>query len=920
MAESSKKHLVVSIMPDQTLCLEWEEVRHNVSRKQAGQEKKIHRRFAARCSTWLFDLGFEKAREQFSPSLTYFIRFARRFVQALSRIPELENLRHAAVVDIPFGTIAEFLSTRPMMAGAEYVTDEMLAGLWQEFNHTFASEIETFEGRVSDYFHARNPDLHPAGRVFFHLVENKNQARPFAFMATYSAGMGANGKPRHLPLKNAIASHDDAALLNLLSTVYKAGEKSRIVAGLIETGELFHPLAWDAEEAFTFLKEIPDYEACGVICRIPDWWKHQSASPRVNISLGDKKPAMTGLDALLDFNAGIMIGDEAFTPEEIETILEESRGLAFIKNRWVAVDPEKLRQALKACERFEDLAGAGLTLGEAMRARLHPEKMMGADSADLEVTVSNGDWLASVLHKMQQPEQVRSIRPGQGFKAGLRPYQSKGLNWLNFLHTHRFGACLADDMGLGKTIQILALLSTFSKKREQAASLLVVPASLIANWEEEINRFLPALKTYAAHPGFVNAKERQHLTGQNQKIQNRKKPPRERQNQNTQNRTGDLALSRSRLDQLDLVITSYTLVKKYQWLQDYTWHCLILDEAQAIKNPGTHQTRAVKSLPATHRIAMTGTPVENRLSDLWSLFDFLNPGLLGSKSEFSTFAKTLKDNPKGYARLRQLISPYILRRLKTDKTVISDLPDKVEMTVFSDLSPKQVILYKQAVENLAHQIANTSGIQRKGLILSSIMRFKQLCNHPDQLTGSGYFTAKYSGKFLRLAEICETIHDKRERVLVFTQFKEMTRPLQSFLESIFHHPGLVLHGSVSVAKRKQLIAQFQDETYCPFMVLSLKAGGVGLNLTRAGHVVHFDRWWNPAVENQATDRAFRIGQTKKVLVHKFVTKGTIEEKIDRMIREKQELADQVVAPSGETLVTEMDDKNLMDLFRLSLPG
>jgi non-specific serine/threonine protein kinase len=574
VAESNTKQLVASVMPDQTLCLEWEETKTPLSREQAGKEKKIHHRFAARSRTWLFGLGFENKQGQFSPSLAYFIRFARRFVQALSRIPELETLRHEAKVEIPLGTIEDFLSTRPMMAGAEYVTDGMLAGLWQKFNDAFASEIQTFEGRVSDYFHGRNPDLHPAGRVFFHLVENKNQALPFAFMATYSAGMGANGKPRHLPLKHAIASHDDAALLNLLSTVYKAGEKSRIVAGLIETGELFHPLAWEAEEAFAFLKEIPDYEAGGVICRIPDWWKQQAASPRVNISLGDKKPAMAGLDALLDFKAGIMIGDLAFTPEEIEKILEETRGLAFIKNRWVAVDPEKLRQALNACERFQDLAGSGLTLGEAMRARLHPEKMMGPDSADLEVSVSNGDWLASVIQKMQQPEQVKAVRPGQGFKAGLRPYQSKGLNWLNFLHTLRFGACLADDMGLGKTIQILALLSTFSKKQEKTASLLVVPASLISNWEDEINRFLPTLKTFAAHPGFVNAKERQHLTGQNQETQNRKKPPRERQN-----RAGDLALSRSRLDQLDLVITSYTLVKKYQWLQGYTWHCLILDES-----------------------------------------------------------------------------------------------------------------------------------------------------------------------------------------------------------------------------------------------------------------------------------------------------------------------------------------------------
>jgi non-specific serine/threonine protein kinase len=887
-------------MPDQNLCLEFEETRNKISRERARRQEKIYHSFAARPKTWLFHLGFKEYKVNFSPSLDYFMRFARCFVQALSRMPELETLRHEAIVDIPFGTIQDFMSVCPMMAGSEYVTPGMLKGLWSIFNDAFSNDIKAFEGRVSDYFHGRNPDLHPAGRVFFHLVENKNQPQPFAFMATYSSGMGANGKPKHLPLKHAIETHDDDALINLLSTVYKAGEKSRIVADLIDTGELFYPLAWDAREAFYFLKEIPDYESCGVICRMPDWWKQSASSPRVNISLGDKKPSMAGLDALLDFKAGISIGDLEFTPEEIEKIIEESKGLAFIKNKWVAVDPDKLRQALKACHRFEDLAGSGLTLGEAMRARLNPEKMMGAEGRDINFSVSNGSWLESVIHKMQQPEKAGAVLPGRGFKAKLRPYQSKGLNWLNFLNTHQFGACLADDMGLGKTIQILALLSTFSKGKKQAASLLVVPASLISNWEGEIKKFLPGLNTYAAHPGFVNSGE---LLKEKKRIKNK-----------------DLQISKMQLDKLDLVVTSYTLVKKYHWLRDYTWRCLILDEAQAIKNPGTQQTRAVKKLPSVHRIAMTGTPVENRLSDLWSLFDFLNPGLLGNKTEFSTFAKTLKDNPNGYARLRQLISPYILRRLKTDKSVISDLPDKVEMKVFSDLSPKQVVLYKKAVRDLKDRIDNTSGIQRKGLILSFLMRFKQLCNHPDQLAGSGDFKASHSGKFMRLEQICETVYEKRERVLVFTQFKEMTQPLKSFLESIFHRPGLALHGSVSVAKRKQLIDQFQGETYCPFMVLSLKAGGVGLNLTRANHVVHFDRWWNPAVENQATDRAFRIGQKKKVLVHKFVTRGTIEEKIDQMISAKQELADNIVAPSGETLITEMNDQKLLDLFRLSLPA
>ncbi len=885
-------------MPDQRVVLEWETTKETVSPDLIQSLKIIARSVENPQRNWLYDLGFKQFTLTLSASLNYFLRFSRCFVRELLKTAELETLRQDAIIRVPPGLINEFLSARPMMAGSEYVTADMLEGLWQSLNAAFSHDIKAFNGLVSDYFREKNPDLHPAGRVFFHLVENKTSDLPFAFMATYSAGMGANGKPKHLPLKHAIETHNDGDLLTLLSTVYKAAEKSRIVANLIESGELFHPLAWDGNEAFSFLKEIPAYEACGVLCRIPDWWKQSASTTRVTISLGDNKPAMAGLDALLDFNVSVELGGLELSRQEVEEILEQTEGLAFIKNKWVAVDPEKLKQALKACDRIEDLAEAGMTLGTAMRARLAPDRMLGRGVAgQVDISVSSGEWLTSVLERMTQPEQVDPVAPGRGFKAKLRPYQSKGVNWLNFLTSYGFGACLADDMGLGKTVQILAWLSTLSDTARRPASLLVVPASLISNWQSEINRFLPGLKTCVAHPGFTSPDAQPGKTEKNKEIK----------------------LTKSRLNQLDLVITSYTLVKKYAWLAKYPWHCLILDEAQAIKNPGTQQTRAVKALLAAHRIVMTGTPVENRLSDLWSLFDFLNPGLLGNKTEFSGFAKTLKDNPNGYARLRQMISPYILRRLKTDKTVITDLPDKVEMKVFADLSPKQVVLYKKSVRDLKLAVETSTGIQRKGLVLAFLLRFKQLCNHPDQLTGSGDFKAAHSGKFMRLGSICETVYEKRERVLVFTQFKEMTQPLQTFLETIFHHPGLVLHGSVPVAKRKKLIQTFQDDAYCPFMVLSLKAGGVGLNLTRANHVVHFDRWWNPAVENQATDRAFRIGQTRKVLVHKFVTRGTIEEKIDFMISEKQALADQIVTPSAEGLITEMDDKQLLDLFRLTLP-
>jgi non-specific serine/threonine protein kinase len=310
--------------------------------------------------------------------------------------------------------------------------------------------------------------------------------------------------------------------------------------------------------------------------------------------------------------------------------------------------------------------------------------------------------------------------------------------------------------------------------------------------------------------------------------------------------------------------------------------------------------------------------VENRLSDLWSLFDFINPGLLGSSKEFGKFAKDLSKDPEGYVRLRKVISPYILRRLKTDKTVISDLPDKVEMKTWSLLSRKQAVFYQKLVDDLRRTIESTEGIQRKGLILSSLMKFKQLCNHPDQYLGTGAYDENDSGKFSRLREICETIHEKRERVLVFTQFREITDPLSEFLTGIFGRQGLVLHGGTPVGKRKDLVERFQNEDYVPYMVLSLKAGGLGLNLTAANHVIHFDRWWNPAVENQATDRAFRIGQKKNVVVHKFITKGTVEEKIDKMIEGKLKLSNDVIQSGSEAWITEMSNEQLMKMFTLTI--
>jgi non-specific serine/threonine protein kinase len=346
---------------------------------------------------------------------------------------------------------------------------------------------------------------------------------------------------------------------------------------------------------------------------------------------------------------------------------------------------------------------------------------------------------------------------------------------------------------------------------------------------------------------------------------------------------------------------------------------VVLDEAQAIKNPDAKQTRAAKKLDARVRFALTGTPIENRLGDLWSIFDFINPGLLGSSKEFTTLVKRLADRPHNpYAPLRDLVRPYILRRLKTDKTVITDLPDKTEVKAFCQLSRKQAALYQQAVKELSEQLDDAEGIRRKGVVLSFLMRFKQICNHPSQWLGDGAWSEDDSGKWARLRDIAEVIAAKQEKVLVFTQFREVTAPLAAFLGSVFGQAGLVLHGETEVKKRKDLVRRFQEDEAVPFFVLSLKAGGAGLNLTAASHVVHFDRWWNPAVENQATDRAFRIGQTKNVLVHKFLCRGTVEEKIDQLIESKRQLSQDLLEGSAELLLTELKDEELLKLVALDI--
>jgi SNF2 family DNA or RNA helicase len=507
--------------------------------------------------------------------------------------------------------------------------------------------------------------------------------------------------------------------------------------------------------------------------------------------------------------------------------------------------------------------------------------------------VEAGDRLREMLAGLREPARLAAIQTGSGLLANLRPYQQTGLNWLWFLSELGLGACLADDMGLGKTIQVIALLlAQQGRPGRSAPSLLVLPASLLSNWRSELERFAPSLSVVCLHPSEMERTELTAIAADPERI----------------------------LASADAVLTTYGMLQRQEWLRQPKWNLIVLDEAQAIKNSGTQQAKAVKTLSGRARIALTGTPVENRLSDLWSLFDFICPGLLGTSTRFKQFATALENRePPSYAPLRSLVQPYILRRLKSDRSVITDLPDKVEMATWCGLSKAQTRLYGQAVKDLAEalQEQQESGIKRRGLILSSLMRFKQICNHPGQFLGDGDYDEERSGKFIRLRELADEIASRQERALIFTQFREMTGPIATFLATLFGRPGLVLHGGTPVAERKKLVDRFQHEDGPPFFVLSLKAGGSGLNLTAASHVIHFDRWWNPAVENQATDRAFRIGQNRNVMVHKFVCKGTVEEKIDALISAKTGLATELLE-GAETLLTEMDDEALLKLVALDL--
>jgi non-specific serine/threonine protein kinase len=843
----------------------------------------------------LLHLGAVEPGAVLPASLGFGRGFAMTFMTALCAVADLETAREKAEPAFPDREMEGLLGSMPPLAGGEYVSVETLRGWWQGVLAIARERIGAHRGPVQELLRAWNPAWNLVGRVWFHLAENKRHpAAPFAFMATYTARLGAHARPQHIPLGRALVEYagEDAreALVTLLAPVQRAADSSTLVRRLVDSGEVFHPLAWTPSEALPFLRDIPAMESAGVLVRVPDWWNaRRPPRPSVKVTVGSRQPSGFGAGAMLDFSVDLALDGEPLGPEDWDAISASTDGLVLLKGRWVEVDRDKLAAVLDHWKSVQRAAASdGVPFLEAMRLLAGGGRAgEGAQEigSDQWSQVESGAWLAGVLERLRSPEAITEIDPGQDLKATLRPYQRVGVRWLWALVSLGLGGCLADDMGLGKTVQVLAVLLMLRRERRRVCSLLVAPASLLGNWKAEIARFAPSLRIRVAH-GSAAPEERVQGEGRE-------------------------------LDGVDLVMTTYGSVHRFGWLGQRDWGLVVLDEAQAIKNAGARQARVVKTLRARTRLCLTGTPVENRLADLWSLFDFLLPGLLGSIKKFGEWTRHL-ERAGGFGPLRKLVGPYILRRLKTDPRVISDLPDKTEMLAWCSLTKVQAVLYQKAVEELRARLAAADGMQRRGTILAFLMRFKQICNHPSQWLGDGTWAPEASGKLARLREIAEQVESKQEKMLVFTQFRETTAPLAAFLAGVLGRPGLVLHGQVPVGKRKQLVDAFQGDDGPPFFVLSLKAGGTGLNLTAASHVVHFDRWWNPAVENQATDRAFRIGQKKNVLVHKLVCKGTIEERIDELITSKRELAEQVVGEGAERLLTEMSNDEVMRLVSLDL--
>jgi SNF2 family DNA or RNA helicase len=713
------------------------------------------------------------------------------------------------------------------------------------------------------------------------------------------------------------------------------GYAARIYNDLWQGLETEHPagMPLNLDRAFEFLKESAwVLEDAGYKVIVPAWWtpsgrrraklRLKAAGKSVGAGSQKGKQSYFSFDRLVEYQYELAIGGESVSAKEWEQLVQAKAPLVKFRGEWMELDRDKMQEMLQFWQQHQQ-EQPEMSLTEFM-------KLVASDD---NLEVDRDSTLEEMLAQLNDKSQFEPIPNPPQLNGTLREYQRRGVSWLQYLENLGLNGCLADDMGLGKTIQVIARLvneraevsatpttkkasskttiksaaktvaktSKTSKSKadeieiapsassEPKPTLLIAPTSVVGNWKKEVEKFAPHLRAIVHHGS---------------------------------DRTQDVEAFKASCFTHDLTITSFTLVRKDENLfSEIAWHRVVIDEAQNIKNPKAAQTKAILNLEATHRLALTGTPVENRLLDLWSIFNFLNPGYLGKEAQFKkSFEVPIQKNSDKIQAgiLKKLVEPFILRRLKTDRSIIKDLPDKIEQKLYTNLTKEQASLYQAVVREVEGKIENTEGIERKGLILSTLMQLKQICNHPMQFLHDGSeFTPERSHKLSRLSEMVEEAIEEGESLLIFSQFTEIGDALAKHFKHVYHYNTYYIHGGTSRDKRERAITEFQDpETEPSVFVLSLKAGGVGITLTKANHVFHFDRWWNPAVEDQATDRAFRIGQKKNVFVHKFVTIGSLEEKIDQMIEDKKKLAGAIVG-ADESWLTELDNDTFKQLIALN---
>ena len=655
-----------------------------------------------------------------------------------------------------------------------------------------------------------------------------------------------------------------------------------IARSLNESSPISCEMSFD--ELLEFLHDhVPVILDHGINIQFPSNWGSPSDRPKLAVRGNVREMALPpggkaiDLEDLMDIDWSVVVGEDVLTVDELSLLRELKAPLANIRGKWVLLYRDELE---KVMEGIKKLPGK-ITRKDALISSFRESK------GDIPLdSITGSAWLDSVRAVLTGTGQIEQIKQPEGFSGELRPYQLKGLSWLSWLAAIGLGGCLADDMGLGKTVQALALIKTRILSGDRDPVLLICPTSVIENWRREAEHFVPNLSVFIHH--------------------------------GTRRLRGDKFAEAAHKS--DLVISSYSLLyRDNETLKKTAWSGVILDEAQNIKNPETRQSRAARSLKAKWHFALTGTPVENHVGDMWSIMEFLMPGLLPNKSRFAReFMRPIQAGEMtALNKIKKITGPFVLRRLKTDRSIISDLPEKIETDVFCSLNREQASLYGSVLDDLEVKLEETDGIKRKGAVLSAITSLKQVCDHPALYLKDRSQIAGRSGKLSRLTEIAEEMLSVGDRALIFTQYAEMGAMLKSYLQETFGKEALFLHGGVERAKRDEMVRKFQcPQTAPPFFVLSLKAGGTGLNLTGANHVVMFDRWWNPAVEQQAVDRAYRIGQKESVQVHYFCCRGTLEEKIESLIKSKKNIADSVIS-AGENWLTEMTDSELRQLFRLS---